>query len=80
MSEKNDHIEKIEKIRKIDDVKDDEIMTLGQVAAYFKISEEIIIKLVKEGEVPAFKIGEHWRIKKNDLGDFIEALKQGKRV
>jgi len=80
MSEKNKHIEKIEKIRKIDDVKDDEIMTVGQVAAYLKISEKIIIKLVKEGEVPAFKIGEHWRVKKNDLGNFIEALRQGKRV
>ena len=56
------------------DVMDDEIMTLGQVAAYFKISEQIIINLLKEGEIPAFRIEDHWRIRKSDINDFIEFL------
>ena len=72
--------EDIENIEKIENIKDDEIMTIGEVAAYFKISEQIIIKLVKDGEIPSFRIGEHWRIKKSDIGDFIERLMQGKRV
>jgi len=80
MSEENEEIEKVEKIEKIENIKDDEIMTVGEVAAYFKISEQIILKLVKEGEIPSFRIGEHWRIKKSDIGDFIETLMQGKRV
>ncbi|MBZ9689265.1 helix-turn-helix domain-containing protein [Clostridium estertheticum] len=47
-------------------------MTIGEVAAYLKISEQIIIKLVKDGEIPSFRIGEHYRIKKSDIADFIE--------
>ena len=72
--------EEVGKNEKIENIKDDEIMTIGEVAAYFKLSEQIIIKLVKDGEMPSFRIGEHYRIKKSDIGDFIEQLKQGKRV
>ena len=80
MASKEDEIDKVEKLEKIENIKDDEIMTIGEVAAYFKLSEQIIIKLVKDGEIPSFRIGEHYRIKKSDIGDFIEQLKQGKRV
>ena len=80
MASKEEEIDKVEKLEKIENIKDDEIMTIGEVAAYFKLSEQIIIKLVKDGEIPSFRIGEHYRIKKSDIGDFIEQLKQGKRV
>lgn len=46
-----------QKINKIDDINDDEIMTMNQVSMYLKISEKIINRLVKEGEVPVFRIG-----------------------
>ena len=77
MAENNEDDPKVEKI---ENIKDDEIMTIGEIAAYLKISEQIIIKLVKDGEIASFKIGEHYRIKKSDIGDFIETLRQGKRV
>jgi excisionase family DNA binding protein len=59
---------------------EDEIMTVSEVAAYFKISEVTTYKLVQEGKIPAFKIGRHWRVKKSDLSEFVEALKQGKGI
>jgi excisionase family DNA binding protein len=37
-------------------------------------------KLVQEGKIPGFKIGRHWRVKKSDLGEFIEKLKKGERI
>ncbi len=77
MAENNEDDEKVEKI---ENIKDDEIMTIGEIAAYLKISEQIIINLVKDGEIASFKIGEHYRIKKCDIADFIETLRQGKRV
>ena len=80
MASKEDEIDKVEKLEKIENIKDDEIMTIGEVAAYFKLSEQIIIKLVKDGEIPSFRIGEHYRIKKSDIGEFVEQLRQGKRV
>ena len=70
----------IEKVKKIKNIKDDEIMTIGEVSAYLKISERIIVKLVEDGEIPYFTIGGHWRTRKADISDFIDTLIQGKRV
>ncbi|WP_227936743.1 helix-turn-helix domain-containing protein [Alkalihalobacillus deserti] len=57
-----------------------EIMTVTQVAKYLQLSEMSTYKLVQEGKIPAFKIGRHWRVKKEDLNDFIEKLKNGERL
>lgn len=59
---------------------DNEIMTVSEVAEYFKISEVTTYKLVQEGKIPAFKIGRHWRVKRSDLTEFIEKLKLGERI
>jgi excisionase family DNA binding protein len=55
-------------------------MTISQVAEYLQISEMTTYKLVQEGKMPGFKIGRHWRVKKEDLKEFIEQLKQGNRI
>ena len=60
--------------------KEDEIMTVSEVAEYLKISEVTTYKLVQEGRLPAFKIGRHWRLKKSDLTEYIEKLKRGERI
>ncbi|ADC51670.1 DNA binding domain-containing protein [Alkalihalophilus pseudofirmus OF4] len=57
-----------------------EIMTVTQVAEYLQLSEVSTYKLVQEGKIPAFKIGRHWRVKKEDLNEFIERLKKGERI
>lgn len=57
-----------------------EIMTVSQVAEYFQISEMTTYKLVQQGSIPGFKLGRHWRVKRDDLDDFIEKLKRGERL
>jgi excisionase family DNA binding protein len=57
-----------------------EIMTIAQVAEYLQISEMTTYKIVNEGKIKAFKIGRHWRVKKEDLTEFIEKLKNGERI
>jgi excisionase family DNA binding protein len=57
-----------------------EIMTVTQVAEYLQISEITTYKLVNEGKIKAFKIGRHWRVKKEDLSEFIEKLKRRERI
>ena len=57
-----------------------EIMTVTQVAEYFQISEMTTYKLVQEGTIPAFKIGRHWRVKRDDLDVFIDKLIKGERI
>lgn len=59
---------------------DKEIMTVSQVAEYLQLSEMTTYKLVQEGKIPAFKIGRHWRVKRDDLDELIERLKKGERI
>jgi len=58
---------------------DNKIMTISQVAKYLQISEVTTYKLVQEGKIPAFKVGRHWRVVKDDLNQFIEKQKNGER-
>lgn len=58
---------------------EDDIMTITQVADYLKISEITTYKLVQEGKIPAFKVGRHWRVMKEDLKEFIDKQKRGER-
>jgi len=57
-----------------------EIMTVSQVAEFLQLSEMTTYKLVQEGKIPAFKIGRHWRVKRDDLDELIERLKKGERI
>ncbi len=56
-----------------------EIMTIRQVAEYLQISEVTTYRLVQADKIPAFKIGHSWRVKKDDLNEFIEKQKRGER-
>ncbi|MBM7573591.1 helix-turn-helix domain-containing protein [Aquibacillus albus] len=52
-----------------------DVLTIAQVANYLQISEVTTYKLVKEGKIPAFKVARQWRVKKEDLSQFIEKQK-----
>jgi len=56
-----------------------EIMTISQVAKYLQISEVTTYRLVQDNKIPAFKVGRGWRVKKEDLNEFIEKQKRGER-
>jgi excisionase family DNA binding protein len=56
-----------------------EIMTISQVAKYLQISEVTTYRLVQDGKIPAFKVGRGWRVKKEDLNEFIDIQKRGER-
>ena len=79
MIDEDENMETIPKVEKIEDIKDDEIMTVGEVSAYFKISESDGLKLVEDGEIPAFRIAGHWRINKSELAKCMDKIKRGSR-
>ena len=57
-----------------------EIMTISQVADYLQISEVTTYKLVQEGRIPGFKIGRHWRVRRDDLREYIADLQHGENL
>ena len=48
-----------------------EICTLDEVAGYLKISKKTVYKMVRSGDLPAFKAGKHWRVLRAELGTWI---------
>jgi excisionase family DNA binding protein len=40
------------------------ILTLQELATYLKIPESSLYKIVREGKIPAQKVGKHWRFSK----------------
>jgi len=49
-----------------------EIMTIEQVARYLSLHELTVRRLAREGEIPAFKVGRQWRVKRELLDRWIE--------
>ena len=57
------------------------VMTLKEVAQYLKMSESCIIKLVKEKQIPFFRVGYRIYFEENAINEWIEIKeKQEKRT
>ncbi len=53
------------------------IMTVDQVAAYLQLNRLTVYRYVREGRIPAAKIGKLYRILRSDVDQFLEAQKVG---
>ena len=54
----------------------DEILTLKEVAEYLKLAEKTAYRLVAEDKLPGFKVGGSWRLKRQDVQQWIEEQKK----
>ena len=59
------------------DMDEANMLTIAEVAKYLKLHELTVRRLAREGELPAFKVGRQWRIKRNLLENWI-AERSGK--
>ena len=50
----------------------DEIMSIKEVSEYLRIPISTIYKLAQSGQIPAVKVGKHWRFAKKDLDRLFE--------
>jgi excisionase family DNA binding protein len=51
------------------------ILTVDEISEYLKIPRSTIYKLVREGKIPAQKIGRHWRFRKEAIDHWLENKK-----
>ena len=49
----------------------DPIMTVDEVAEYLNLHPLTVRRLARDGEIPAFKVGRQWRIKRELLDKWI---------
>ncbi|MCL0073089.1 helix-turn-helix domain-containing protein [Dehalococcoidia bacterium] len=56
----------------------EELFTLEELARYLKISKPTLYKMVEKGKIPALKIANQWRFKKDDINGWLEKQRKSK--
>ena len=56
------------------------IMTVKEVAAYLRVHPVTVYKLLRKGEVPAFRIGSDWRFNKEKIDQWMASLTPSARI
>jgi len=51
---------------------DNDIMTMKEVADYFKLNEKTAYRLTSDGKLPAFKVGGSWRFRKSEIDEWTK--------
>ncbi len=51
-----------------------EIMTLEETAKYLKIGNSTLYKMAREGKIPAVKIANQWRFRKEDIDKWLQEM------
>jgi excisionase family DNA binding protein len=49
-----------------------DLITLKELSKYLKISKPTLYKMVEKGKIPALKIANQWRFKKEDIDRWVE--------
>jgi excisionase family DNA binding protein len=49
----------------------DQVMTIGDLATYLKLSKSTLYKICQEGKVPGQKVGKHWRFRKAVIDQWL---------
>lgn len=57
----------------------DSWMTLEEVAQYLKVSKDSIYRLAQKGKMPAYKIGNLWRFKKEEIDEWMKNTARRRR-
>ena len=53
-------------------------MTLPEVAEYLQVSRDLIYRLAQKGKIPASKVGNQWRFKKEKIDQWMETQEAGR--
>jgi len=57
-----------------------ELMTLEEVAAYLRVTKKTIYRLLRQGKIPATKVGQQWRFDKALIDAWLRRKSIGARV
>ena len=53
-----------------------EILTVAEVARFLRVPKSTVYKLARLGELPASKIGKHWRFLRRDIHEWMHSRTQ----
>jgi excisionase family DNA binding protein len=55
------------------------VLTIPEVSEYLRVSRQTIYRMLRRGDIPAFRIGGDWRFNIEDLGLWIEKESQARK-
>lgn len=55
---------------------DSEILTVMDVARFLRVPKSTVYKLARVGELPASKVGKHWRFLRRDIHEWMHTRSQ----
>lgn len=55
---------------------DSEILTVLDVARFLRVPKSTVYKLARLGQLPASKIGKHWRFLRRDIHEWMHSRTQ----
>lgn len=58
----------------------DHLMTIKEVADFLRISTISAYSWVRDGKLPAIRIGKEWRVRTRDLDEWLEVRSTAKHV
>ena len=50
---------------------DKDVMTVKDLCDYLRLSKKTILRILKEGQIPARKVGGSWRILKGEVDKYL---------
>jgi excisionase family DNA binding protein len=53
-----------------------EILTVSEVARFLRVPKSTVYKLARLGQLPASKIGKHWRFLRRDIHEWMHSRTQ----
>jgi excisionase family DNA binding protein len=57
-----------------------DLMTVEQVAAYLQLNKLTVYRYIREGRIPAARLGKAYRVRKSDVDAFLDSQKLRKPV
>ena len=52
-------------------------LTLEETAEYLQVSKDSIYRMAQKGEIPASKVGNLWRFKKEEIDEWMLERRKG---
>ena len=49
------------------------VLTVREVAETMRVSNMTVYRLIRAGELPAIRVGKHFRIRENELSEYLES-------
>lgn len=50
----------------------DRLLTVAEVAATMRISNMTVYRLIKNGDLPAIRVGKNYRIRESDMNRYLD--------